>query len=454
MVAVLFVVGSLACHDSDTFHDYFHHATLHEAYQASLEQAGLLGTAMGRDWLAASQGALETPTAIVLPYRESGYLPADSAMALAFRFDARRGQRYQIVLDLEGPPDARLFVDLFRAPRDSLDTPRHLASADSLAPGLEGEFHRDGQYLLRLQPELLRGGRYTLTIDVDASLAFPVEGKDSKAILSGFGASRDGGRREHHGVDIFAPRGTPVIAAAAGRVTQVREAGLGGKVVWQLDRDRGQYLYYAHLDSQAVVTRQVVELGDTVGFVGNTGNARTTPPHLHFGIYLSGLGAVDPWPFVHEPTTAPRTIVADLSLVGRWARVNGDGPGAGAGAGATIRSDARAGSEPVMDAARHTLMLVRAAVGDWYRVALPDGMVGYIPAGEVEAAVDPVGHLLVRDGEPVLQRPRTDSPRVAISDEDALAPVLGSFGEYQFVRLATPVAGWVAGTGTPEPAAR
>lgn len=442
----LLVAGALACHDSDTFHDYLHHTTLHEAYQASLEQAGLLGTALGRDWVAASLYVLAEPAPIELPYRESGYLPADSAMALAYRFEARRGQRYMIVLDIEGSSDLRLFVDLFRAPRDSLDAPRHVASADSLTSGIEGEFHRDDNYLLRLQPELLRGGRYTLTIDVDASLAFPVEGKDSRAILSGFGASRDGGRREHHGVDIFAPRGTPVLAAASGRITRVREAGLGGKVVWQLDRDRGQYLYYAHLDSQAVVPRQVVELGDTVGFVGNSGNARTTPPHLHFGIYRRGLGPIDPWPFVHHPEAAPQPIVADVSRVGRWARVNRDRT--------TIRDDARSSAGQVLVAGRYTLMRVRAAVGDWYRVALPDGMVGYVPAGEVETVEDAVGQRLVRGGEPVLQQPNRESPRVAVTDGDTVASVFGSFGDYEFVRLDGPVAGWVGGLDQQEGVAR
>ena len=77
----LLALAVAACHDSDTFHDYFHHATLHEAYQASLEQAGLLATALGRDWITAAATVLDSPTAIELPYQESGYLPADSAVA-------------------------------------------------------------------------------------------------------------------------------------------------------------------------------------------------------------------------------------------------------------------------------------------------------------------------------------------------------------------------------------
>jgi murein DD-endopeptidase MepM/ murein hydrolase activator NlpD len=56
--------------------------------------------------------------------------------------------------------------------------------------------------------------------------------------------------------------------------------------------------YYAHLDRQAVTPGQRVNAGDLVGWVGNTGNARTTPPHLHFGVYLAAAGAVDPLPFI------------------------------------------------------------------------------------------------------------------------------------------------------------
>ena len=93
-----------ACHDSDTLHDYFRHATLHEAYQASLEQAGLLATGLGRDWITVASTVLDSPTSIELPYHESGYLPADSAVALAYRFEARRGEAYVVSLNMFGRP--------------------------------------------------------------------------------------------------------------------------------------------------------------------------------------------------------------------------------------------------------------------------------------------------------------------------------------------------------------
>ena len=68
--------------------------------------------------------------------------------------------------------------------------------------------------------------------------------------------------------------------------------------MWVHDLERHVTLYYAHLDEHRVRGGQCVEPGDTLGLVGTTGNAEGTVPHLHFGIYVPGEGAVDPYPFV------------------------------------------------------------------------------------------------------------------------------------------------------------
>jgi len=158
--------------------------------------------------------------------------------------------------------------------------------------------------VLCLQPELERTGQYSLSIAVGPSLGFPVSGTKAKA-GSFWGASRDGGKRNHEGVDIFAPKGTPAVASEEGMITSVREGGIGGKVVWLRPTGKNYTLYYAHLDQQLVQPGQMVKKGDVIGTVGNTGNARTTPAHLHFGIYTFG-GAVDPYPFINKAVkTAP-----------------------------------------------------------------------------------------------------------------------------------------------------
>ena len=157
---------------------------------------------------------------------------------------------------------------------------------------------RDGTYILRIQPELLRGGTLQIGQTTTAALLFPVQGRTSDAVQSFFLDPRDNNTRDHHGIDIFAPRHTPVLAAADGFVTSVGTNRLGGNVVWVFDPERGQSHYYAHLEKQAVSAGERVAAGDVVGYVGNTGNARTTPPHLHFGIYSRGEGPLDPLPFV------------------------------------------------------------------------------------------------------------------------------------------------------------
>nr|WP_223845513.1 M23 family metallopeptidase [Flavobacterium selenitireducens] len=127
--------------------------------------------------------------------------------------------------------------------------------------------------------------------------AFPVAGKGNAAIQSFWGAVRDGGKRSHEGVDIFAKKGTPVIAVSDGTITRAGEYGIGGKQVWLRTSIFGKSIYYAHLDKIAVESGNSVKTGDTVGFVGNTGNAKGGAHHLHFGIY-SAMGAVNPLPFI------------------------------------------------------------------------------------------------------------------------------------------------------------
>ena len=83
------------------------------------------------------------------------------------------------------------------------------------------EVRADTDYILRVQPEMFRSGDMTVAVRTEPTLPIPVEGATAKNVQSFFGAARDGGRRAHHGVDIFAARRTPVRAAAAGIVTSV-----------------------------------------------------------------------------------------------------------------------------------------------------------------------------------------------------------------------------------------
>jgi murein DD-endopeptidase MepM/ murein hydrolase activator NlpD len=134
------------------------------------------------------------------------------------------------------------------------------------------------------------------TPTLSKSLTFPVSGNRSN-IGSFWGDERDGGKRKHQGIDIFAKKGTPVVAVCDGIVTRTGTNRLGGKVVWLQAYTHPWSAYYAHLDEQKVKPGQLVKKGQVLGTVGNTGNAKTTPPHLHFGIY-KWVGVTDPMPYV------------------------------------------------------------------------------------------------------------------------------------------------------------
>jgi|CXWL01.1.fsa_nt_gi murein DD-endopeptidase MepM/ murein hydrolase activator NlpD len=140
-------------------------------------------------------------------------------------------------------------------------------------------------------------------------MTMPVEGVDVGRISSTFGAPRSGGRR-HKGADIFAPQGTPVVSATRGVCQRIGWDSLGGKVVWVVGEGPAAY-YYAHLDDWApdLEVGDRIDSGQLLGYVGNTGNAHTTPPHLHFGIYrlhFFGHKAVDPVPILKSKVLALR----------------------------------------------------------------------------------------------------------------------------------------------------
>jgi murein DD-endopeptidase MepM/ murein hydrolase activator NlpD len=129
---------------------------------------------------------------------------------------------------------------------------------------------------------------------------FPVYGPSS--FIDTFGAPRsDVSGGWHHGDDIFAPLGAPILAVAAGTVFSVGWNDVGGNRLWLRD-GQGNLFYYAHLSAftPLAVNGNKVNAGDVLGFVGNTGDAQGTPTHLHFEIHPVGLiglgydGAVDP----------------------------------------------------------------------------------------------------------------------------------------------------------------
>jgi murein DD-endopeptidase MepM/ murein hydrolase activator NlpD len=128
-----------------------------------------------------------------------------------------------------------------------------------------------------------------------AQLPMPISRVRLVEVADTFGAPRSGGRR-HEGVDIFAPRHTPVLSTTAGVVVFVGDNRLGGQAV-QILGPGGQWHYFAHLESFGEVrVGQRIPIGFPVGTVGDSGNAKGTPPHLHYGTYSFFRQAEDPLP--------------------------------------------------------------------------------------------------------------------------------------------------------------
>jgi peptidoglycan LD-endopeptidase LytH len=130
-----------------------------------------------------------------------------------------------------------------------------------------------------------------------STIRVPVRGVRPSQLRDTWGAPRSGGR-SHRGIDIFAPRGREIVSATRGIVMTVGTNTLGGRVVWVLGPG-GQWHYYAHLDRFADVRPgDIVEEGGVLGYVGDSGNAKGTPPHLHYGIYRFRGGPINPYPLL------------------------------------------------------------------------------------------------------------------------------------------------------------
>ena len=133
----------------------------------------------------------------------------------------------------------------------------------------------------------------------DSRLAMPLEDVAKREVTDTWQAPR-GTDRLHEGQDIFAPRGTPILSATNGLIYKIGENNLGGQTVSVIGKG-GRIYYYAHLDRYA----KGIEVGERVttrtvlGYVGTTGNAQGTPPHLHFGIYTL-TGAINPLPLLTD----------------------------------------------------------------------------------------------------------------------------------------------------------
>jgi peptidoglycan LD-endopeptidase LytH len=168
---------------------------------------------------------------------------------------------------------------------------------------------------------LAPSGTETVTTDDVALLAreiaMPLDDIDPTTLHSNFSEPRGGGTREHRALDIMAPRGTPIHAAASGRVLKLFTSKDGGLMVYAADSSERFILMYAHLDhyDPALTDSTRLARGQVIGFVGSTGNASPLAPHLHFAIARSADvkrwsrgNPIDPLPILVAAKLGVRTI--------------------------------------------------------------------------------------------------------------------------------------------------
>jgi peptidoglycan LD-endopeptidase LytH len=193
----------------------------------------------------------------------------------------------------------------------------------------------------------------------------------------------------------------------------------------------GTRYYYAHLDRWAIEGSTRVREGDVLGYVGNTGNARTTSPHLHFGVYDDD--ALDPAPFL-QPDESVARLTVEPALFGSLVRTR------------SVRTPLRAG--PSAAAPQRVLLEPETiaqrlgVAGSWHRVLMPDGAVGYVADNAVVSAGVPLRRQRATRPLGLREKPQLTAPLMMTLEQGAEVEVLGRFHEFDFIRAAQGQAGW------------
>lgn len=419
------------------------------ACQTSSPGGGLLGPKSPRDhyskylkktdgelseqWEQSGKNALEHPVLVNFPYKEQNFFPNDLPLAFGYEFVVPRGRRLEAtVSSTTQDTSAKVFLELYQHSGEQM---KRLAFAESSANRLSWEATDTTTVIVHLQTEADKTADIIFSLESHPMLSFPVVKKDSRNIISFWGVARDGGRRSHEGVDVAAPRGTPVVAAANGYISSVGVNNLGGNVIFQEVENGGLTLYYAHLDSQLVSSGQRVNSGDTIGTVGNTGNAITTGPHLHFGIYQSFRSAIDPLPFLSIPKKDNTTLALLGKKAGSWERVMGK------------TTDIKRGPDLLRDTVaqltRNTMLRVVGKTGKWYKVWLPDGRIGYVDNKNLSPALNSLKTLAMDRERPLWALPSLNSYAVQRLPAKSSVKILGVWQNFLYAEEPNGKRGWL-----------
>lgn len=294
ILGLLLILIISGCSQVNKASDFITNPTAKEQYKRDFNVSDELFSI----WENSAETAFQDSVSVNLPYAETGKFFPKSFAVYSYEIELQPGEVFNLEVETDSI-NQLVFIELFEKINDSLPSFEKVESTDFQKKNFRFESEKTATYKVVIQPEIEAHTPFTFKMGKNPVYLFPVAAGINSNVQSYWGDNRDAGARSHEGIDIFAKRGTPVIASTNGSIGYSGEKGLGGKQVWLRDRKRGQSLYYAHLDSIANVSGNV-KRGDTLGFVGNTGNARTTPPHLHFGIYKSYRGAINPLHFVYQ----------------------------------------------------------------------------------------------------------------------------------------------------------
>ena len=397
-----------------------------EKYVEKLNKSDLNKTSMVRSWMSAGEIADHDSIEVVLPFRETGFFAAAEPQARFYRFDVKEGQILTLTSLTKTKANATLFIDVFGWENGVW---KKLEHADSTLM-LTHEFSKSGSCLVRLQPELLVNMYYSVTLSVTPVLLNPVKGASNKNIGSFYGDPRDGGKRKHEGVDIFAPKGTLVVAPTDGVIARVGNSPLGGKTVWMNDTKRGHSYYFAHLDSQIVRSGMKVKQGDAIGLVGNTGNARNTPSHLHFGVYQRE--SKDPIAYIRTMEKLVNEMMPDTLFQSIVFRVTKNGAILRAGPGK--KQPAR------QELSTDAWVKVLAQSNDWYRVVTATQREGYIEKATVIPA-EKGNRFTIKKETPLWVEASADAVPIATISGEAVS--LASYKNFRFIRTEDGLTGWI-----------
>ncbi len=426
-IAVKLIIGSIilsACKIDQVFAP----KSPYEKYKAALVNTDLHQTALAKDWILAGENALKDSIKIDLPYAEIIKFTASEPKASLIRYDVKEGQNIEIIATPISANNANLFVDVL----EYKEGESKFLNKQFENGKLSYKVDQSAEHAIRIQPELLRGGMYQISIRFTSSLAFPVPEKSYKNISSFFGDGRDAGRRKHEGIDIFAERGTPVTAVTDGTVRRVGSNNLGGKIIFL--SGGGYSYYYAHLDSQLVNTGQRVNVGDTLGLIGNTGNARNTAPHLHFGIYSFGKGAVNPYDFLALSDPFNQPDLSDTVSLNQYQRVSSSK--------INIRAKASTKSEVIKQLKRNDVLMTEASLTNWYKVRLPDGTQAFVYKNLLEQIANPLKTVVFNPKDSIKDQYQSGS----YYDANLLASeayLQGKFGDHLLVQFENGHQAWL-----------